>query len=309
MSCRINKRQEWTGKILLEQYLSIHHKLGNGWFVTLTYKPEELPAGYNLCKEDVQKFIKRLRKNTGSKWRYFVAGEYGKKEPVRHPHYHLALFNQESKYSSEFNTYESMNELIAKTWQKGFTSTYELLPQRAQYLCGYATKKLIKREDKVYNDKKSSLYGRVSEFGYGSNKPGLGMGAIKYIVECYERYGLISPEMDYDQARIFQLTETGCFRINGTIYPLSRTMKELVSGLLGLQFNGEDDIAEIEQWETAEQGRDSAIREVFKNQEAKARTAYLRSEEGMEHIEKEARRAENMDKYADRRKKLNPQGI
>lgn len=43
-----------------------------------------------LSKTDVQKFLKRLRKNYGKKVRYFICGEYGPKSFK--PHYHILFF-------------------------------------------------------------------------------------------------------------------------------------------------------------------------------------------------------------------------
>jgi hypothetical protein len=72
----------------------------NPLFVTLTYDPETVPHtknGYkNLSKEDVQKFFKRLRKNSEHQIKYYLCGEYGT-ERMR-PHYHIILYNSnESK--------------------------------------------------------------------------------------------------------------------------------------------------------------------------------------------------------------------
>ena len=51
-------------------------------FVTLTYEV----APRSLQYEDFQKFLKRLRKNSGKAVRYFACGEYG--EEGGRPHFH-----------------------------------------------------------------------------------------------------------------------------------------------------------------------------------------------------------------------------
>ena len=62
----------------------------SAFFITLTYNNENLPPGDELCKRDLQLFIKRLRKvNPGI--RYFAIGEYG--EEGKRPHYHAVIFN------------------------------------------------------------------------------------------------------------------------------------------------------------------------------------------------------------------------
>lgn len=65
-------------------------------FVTLTYTTTTVPItqrGFmTLCKADVQKFFKRLRKMLpDNKIKYYVAGEYGDKS--MRPHYHAIIFN------------------------------------------------------------------------------------------------------------------------------------------------------------------------------------------------------------------------
>lgn len=68
-------------------------------FVTLTYNTDTIPItpkGYmNLKKSDVQKFMKRLRKLTDEKIKYYAVGEYGSIK--MRPHYHLILFNADSE--------------------------------------------------------------------------------------------------------------------------------------------------------------------------------------------------------------------
>jgi hypothetical protein len=64
-------------------------------FITLTYDTDHVPItekGFmNLNKKDVQKFMKRLRKLSNEKLKYYACGEYGF-EKMR-PHYHIILFN------------------------------------------------------------------------------------------------------------------------------------------------------------------------------------------------------------------------
>jgi hypothetical protein len=313
MSCRINKRQEWTGRILLEQYVSRAEGFGNGWFVTLTYNEENRPEGNNLKMKDVSNFLKRLRKNTGIKWRFFCAGEYGKKAPIYHPHYHMALFPQDRNWGPQETkinwdrtdikypgmTYDEVNIELEKIWGKGYVSTYELVPERAQYICQYTTKKMIGAKERTH-DKKDPTYGRKSESATMSKRPGLGFRALRYFVESYERYGLIDPEEPFEDSRIFQIAETGVYRIANSVYPLPQLMKEKLVELLGIRFGSEE---EDEKEETIE------IRRVYKDQESKVRSAFLASPEGLEYIEQEAKKAQGKVKRADRNKEVNPQGI
>ena len=64
-------------------------------FVTLTYDNEHVPKSNKnfktLDKSHVQKFMKRLRKLSNEKIKYYAVGEYGG-ETMR-PHYHIIMFN------------------------------------------------------------------------------------------------------------------------------------------------------------------------------------------------------------------------
>ena len=88
IACRISKRREWSIRMLHE--LEDHDK---SVFVTLTYSDDYLPQNESLKKEDLQKFMKRLRKSlekSERKIRYFACGEYGDK--TERPHYHLIIY-------------------------------------------------------------------------------------------------------------------------------------------------------------------------------------------------------------------------
>ncbi len=84
MPCRITRKREWETRLNLEWQT---WKMGA--FVTLTYKPEELPEAEkfkngNLKKKDLQDFMKRFRRSYERKYgkrkiRYFGVGEYGER--------------------------------------------------------------------------------------------------------------------------------------------------------------------------------------------------------------------------------------
>jgi len=110
--CDSNRREEWSIR-LLEEY-----KVSKGAiFVTLTYNEENVPYGLNdvqtLVKTDFQNFIKRIRKKSNGKIRYYAIGEYGTK--TYRPHYHAIIFNSDCINSL----------LIENAWSKhrGNTST------------------------------------------------------------------------------------------------------------------------------------------------------------------------------------------
>lgn len=66
-------------------------------FVTLTYEQPPLTENgfMTLQKTDVQDFMKRLRKISPRKLKYYYCGEYGSEN--KRPHYHMILFNARSE--------------------------------------------------------------------------------------------------------------------------------------------------------------------------------------------------------------------
>lgn len=88
--CRVNQARIWQTRLMLEVTTSF-----DSAFLTLTFDDIHLPSDGSVCKETLQKFLKRYRKRfEPHKIRYFAIGEYGhdgKRE--WNPHYHIALFS------------------------------------------------------------------------------------------------------------------------------------------------------------------------------------------------------------------------
>ena len=219
MPCRIRRRDEWAGRILLESLCHDHSV-----FVTLTYDPEHLPdadkyPGGNLVKEDLQKFIKRFRKSIEpQKVRYFGCGEYGEKS--QRAHYHLVVFGIDLL---------SANTRINETWQKGYCSVSELNPTRARYVAKYTTKRLTLPGS--FSD------GRASEFSTMSRKPGLGAqmplkwsGNVKRW-KSFVGFSLL----DESDPNATWNTLIGSFRYQGKKYPLDLYMQEQFLKVTGIQ--------------------------------------------------------------------------
>lgn len=97
----------------------------NVWFVTLTYDDEHLPLSPSglptLRYSDVQKFLKRLRTNSGQKFRYFAASEYG--DRTQRPHYHLIIYGLDipdlRSYNVNMKGMYYVSKFIDQTWQGG----------------------------------------------------------------------------------------------------------------------------------------------------------------------------------------------
>ena len=127
IGCRLDASRQWANRCLLE--LGYHEQ---SWFVTLTYDDAHVPRTFypdpdtgeampalTLRKRDVQLFLKRLRRHTDQKIRFFCAGEYGSK--TYRPHYHLIIFGlklddivQVSRSKLGYNYYNS--KIIQDAW-------------------------------------------------------------------------------------------------------------------------------------------------------------------------------------------------
>lgn len=93
MQCRLDQREHWVLRLYHE-----YESWKDSMFVTLTYSDDHLPINHypggngesTLLKDDVQLFLKRLRKRTNKKLKYFICGEYG--EELGRPHYHGIIY-------------------------------------------------------------------------------------------------------------------------------------------------------------------------------------------------------------------------
>lgn len=173
-ACRLNDAREWATRCVLEAMM-----YSSNCFITLTYDDVHLPADMSVHKEVFQKFMKRLRKNTGADIRYYACGEYG--ELYQRPHYHACLFGYSPldkflyKYRNGIPLY--ISDTIAKAWQyQGYVTVGDVTYESAAYVARYIDKKLTGEvADEFYGD-------REPPFHLMSRRPGL---ASPY----FERYG------------------------------------------------------------------------------------------------------------------------
>lgn len=98
-----------------------------------------------LQKRDIQLFIKRLRKRTNEKIRYFAVGEYG---PVHfRPHYHLLLWCDKSE------TAQNIQQNISASWRYGYIKNLLSEGNSSSYCAKYVNSRgnlpKILRESKV----------------------------------------------------------------------------------------------------------------------------------------------------------------
>ena len=89
LPCLSNKRVDWSARLMQEYRVS-----SSAYFVTLTYSDRFLPD-CGVVKRHLQLYMKRLRKLSKNRLRYYAVGEYGSK--TLRPHYHAIIFNSSEK--------------------------------------------------------------------------------------------------------------------------------------------------------------------------------------------------------------------
>lgn len=178
IGCRIDRSRQWAARCLHESTLHSENS-----FLTLTYNDDNLPADRSVRVNELQKFMKALRRKIKPKpVRFFSCGEYG--EQHQRPHYHIALFGHDFDDKELFFT-KSGNKLylsktLEKIWGKGFCSIGELNYQSAAYIARYVIKKINgDKADEHYeyiDESTGEVIQRKPEFINMSRKPGIGQG-------------------------------------------------------------------------------------------------------------------------------------
>lgn len=212
IGCRLSYSRQWADRITLE---SILYPEESNFFLTITYNDIFLPGVRNvldsetgevgvlnpLCKSDLQKFFKRVRRNYKLRYgldlnlRYFACGEYGDKNG--RPHYHVCVLNMplpDLKVSERFSQkrygkvvsplYES--EFLNSCWTerlssgkflKGHIVVGRLTWSSAAYVARYIFKKQLGKSSERYRVFDSDMENSddyPDSFTCMSLKPGIG---------------------------------------------------------------------------------------------------------------------------------------
>lgn len=194
----MDRSREWATRCVHEA--SLHE---DNCFITLTYNDENCPLDGGLVKSDFQKFMKRLRKNTGKKIRYYYCGEYGDKN--NRPHYHAILFGYnfpdwQYLFDSTGGTAIYTSKILEETWKKGFVTVGTVTFESAAYIARYVLKKQNGQlKEKINKDTGLKNYERVNpytgeihevlpEFTDMSRRPGIAHNWIsRYSGDCYPK--------------------------------------------------------------------------------------------------------------------------
>ncbi len=218
--CRITRLQEWTCRLLLEMKTNLWT-----YYLTLTYSDFDLPPNGELMKTDLQDFLKRLRKNTNIKLRYFAVGEYGDKKG--RPHYHLLVFsNREFGIKMGYNKKKKRDIVVDSDFHKAwytnsFVDVDPLFGSKSQrhvagYVSGYVLKKLANIEE--------NREGETPTFILTSRKPGLGAEYAQIIAKRLKNISVGLPGVD----GVNFTKDLFMIKIDGKKYPLGRYMREQI---------------------------------------------------------------------------------
>lgn len=230
LPCRLNRRRLWSHRLMLESYF--HEE---SCFVTLTYDQENLPHGNTLVPKHPQDWLKRLRRNSSRKIRYFLVGEYG--DDTQRAHYHAALFGVGYSHS----------ELIRQSWGKGHVHIGDLTEKSAAYIAGYVTKKMTSPDDPRLN-------GRYPEFARMSLKPGIGAASVAKLTEF-----VTSEHGSNDLIRTGDVPSQ--LRHGKKMYPLGRYLRRKIREYAGFKEIGGQEIPKLQRFQEMSELLEAALAE------------------------------------------------
>lgn len=155
-------------------------------FVTLTYADNDQRT---LEPKHLTDWLKRFRKATYPNLiRYYACGEYG--DETFRPHYHAALFNyptcrqEKTQYRNGLLRCCPECHLVSETWGRGNVMLGTLGTESAQYISGYVTKKMTKKDDPRLEP------GMHPEFARMSLRPGIGADFVPEIASTMLEFNL-----------------------------------------------------------------------------------------------------------------------
>ncbi|WNK13490.1 MAG: replication initiator protein [Microvirus sp.] len=182
IGCKLERSRQWAVRLLHEAKL--HDRSA---FLTLTYADKNIPASSSLVKTDVQKFMKRLRRQRPTGLRFFACGEYG--ETTGRPHYHVLLLNTDFpdrrlfKRSKTDMDHLYVSSELSDIWTVGNSAIGNVTFESCAYVARYVTKKLSGPAGAMYY----AGAGIEPEFATMSLRPAIGGPQfVKYSAEWYK---------------------------------------------------------------------------------------------------------------------------
>jgi hypothetical protein len=206
IGCRLEKSRQWAIRCVHEASLYERNS-----FITLTYRPEDLPKSRSLDKKAFTTFMRDLRKRICGdagcrvlycqiggkhhkrvfercsgicpKIRYYMCGEYGAKNG--RPHFHACIFNygfpDRELWSTRDGVRLYVSKMLSEVWGKGFVTIGDVTFESAAYVARYVTKKIngpaAKEHYQRVDEATGEVFDLVPEFtnmSRGSKKNGSG---------------------------------------------------------------------------------------------------------------------------------------
>lgn len=180
--CRLERSRQWAVRMVNESDLH-----DDNWFITLTFDDESLikrERPMSLDKKDFQLFMKRLRKRSAQRIRYFMCGEYG--DLFKRPHYHAILFGVDFPDRKLYKIKDGMryynSDFIRELWPYGFNVITDVTFDTCAYVARYIMKKQLGKDSwQHYVD-------RIPEYTTMSRRSGIGKDwLVKHLQDVYPR--------------------------------------------------------------------------------------------------------------------------
>lgn len=192
VGCRLERSRQWAMRCIHEAQMHSQNS-----FITLTFNDESLfsrPNPYTVDVSDFQKFMKRLRFNTGAKIRFFHCGEYGEKNG--RPHYHACLFGFDFEDKELWKVTDTgsrlyTSKILEKAWPYGFSTIGDVTFESAAYVARYIMKKItgdaaFGHYHEVDPETGEILIERNPEYTTMSRRPGIGFDWLnEYMDDVY----------------------------------------------------------------------------------------------------------------------------
>lgn len=146
--------------------------------------------------------MKRLRKRTNCRVRFYMGAEYGSENG--RPHFHACLFGWDWPDKKYFKTSEAggkiyTSELLADLWPYGYSSTAEVTFESAAYIARYCMQKVTGKLAELHykREDENGVYHLTPEYNKMSLKPGIGASWLdKHKADVYNQDHVIINGME-----------------------------------------------------------------------------------------------------------------
>ncbi len=207
IGCRLERSRQWAVRMMHESQM---HDVSS--FITLTYRPEDMPVDQcvNVCH--FQDFMKRLRSRLSPlRIRFFHCGEYGEK--FSRPHYHAIIFGfdfPDKVFFKESNGEKLfVSAFLEDVWEFGFCLVGDVSFESCAYVARYVTKKVNgeKAFDHYWklNETTGELFEVTPEYATMSRRPGIGASWMeKYGAEVYASDSVVMRGREMSPPRFYE---------------------------------------------------------------------------------------------------------